>query len=193
MTNKHISEDEREYIQTCKAAEKIQDTRAVCIKISFVYCLICKCNLSENTMVSNGTITRLLVYSCIDVLLRFWSLWSVCGFFIHEKKNYFCLFTFTAIWMVIPAYMNEVLLFTDEQNGFLSALPQIGSFTVVMLTGGLADFIIKKKYLKRVNTRKLFHGVGTLAPAICLLLMSFLNCESRYLAVFLLFIGVALK
>ncbi|CAF4140346.1 unnamed protein product, partial [Rotaria sordida] len=32
-----------------------------------------------------------------------------------------------------------------------------------------------RKYLKRVNTRKLFHGIGTLAPAICLLLISFLG------------------
>jgi hypothetical protein len=55
-----------------------------------------------------------------------------------------------------------------------------------MSTGGLADYIIKKKILKRVNARKLFHGIGTLSPAICLLLMSFLNCERRYLAVLLL-------
>ena len=89
--------------------------------------------------------------------------------------------------------MNEVLLFSIKENGFLSALPHVASFLVVISTGGLADFIIQKKYLKRVNTRKLFHGVGTLAPAICLLLISFLNCENRYLAVTLLIIGVALK
>jgi ACS family sodium-dependent inorganic phosphate cotransporter-like MFS transporter 5 len=89
--------------------------------------------------------------------------------------------------------MNEVLLFNIEENGFLSALPHIASFLVVVSTGGLADFIIKKKFLKRVNTRKLFHGIGTLSPAICLLLISFLNCERRYLAVLLLVIGVALK
>jgi hypothetical protein len=89
--------------------------------------------------------------------------------------------------------MSEILLFSIEENGLLSALPHVASFIVVMLTGGLADFIIRKKYLKRVNTRKLFHGIGTLAPAICLLLISFLNCERRYLAVFLLVIGIALK
>jgi len=89
--------------------------------------------------------------------------------------------------------MNEVLLFNIEENGFLSALPHVASFLVVVSTGGLADFIIKKKYLKRVNTRKLFHGIGTLSPALCLLLISFLNCERRYLAVLLLVIGVALK
>jgi ACS family sodium-dependent inorganic phosphate cotransporter-like MFS transporter 5 len=98
-----------------------------------------------------------------------------------------------AIWAVVPEYMNEVLLFSIEQNGFLSALPHIASFIIVMFAGGLADFIIKKKFLSRVNTRKLFHGIGTLSPAICLLLISFLNCERRYLAVLLLVIGVALK
>jgi hypothetical protein len=89
--------------------------------------------------------------------------------------------------------MNEVLLFSIEENGILSALPHVASCIVVLATGGLADIIIEKKYLKRVNTRKLFHGIGTLAPAICLLLISFLNCEHRYLAVLLLIIGVALK
>jgi hypothetical protein len=89
--------------------------------------------------------------------------------------------------------MNEVLLFNIEENGFLSALPHVASFLVVVSTGGLADLIIKKKLLKRVNTRKLFHGIGTLSPALCLLLISFLNCERRYLAVLLLVIGVALK
>jgi hypothetical protein len=89
--------------------------------------------------------------------------------------------------------MNEVLLFSIEENGLLSALPHMASFIVVMLTGGLADHIIGKKYLKRVNTRKLFHGIGTLAPAICLLLISFLDCQHRYLAVCLLIIGIALK
>lgn len=98
-----------------------------------------------------------------------------------------------AIWAVVPEYMNEVLLFSIEENGVLSALPHVASFIVVMLTGGLADYIIQRQYLSRVNTRKLFHGVGTLTPAICLLLISFLDCERRYLAVALLIIGVALR
>jgi ACS family sodium-dependent inorganic phosphate cotransporter-like MFS transporter 5 len=103
------------------------------------------------------------------------------------------LFYFIAIWAVVPEYMNEVLLFSIEENGFLSALPHVASFIVVMLTGGLADFIIKKEFLSRGNARKAFHGIGTLSPAICLLLISFLDCERRYLAVLLLVVGVALK
>ncbi|CAF3353503.1 unnamed protein product [Rotaria sp. Silwood2] len=103
---------------------------------------------------------------------------------------FFCDF---AVWTVVPEYMNEVLLFSIQENGLLSALPHIASFIIVMLTGGLADFIIEKKYLKRVNARKLFHGVGTLTPALCLLLISFLDCQHRYLAVVLLIIGIALN
>jgi len=89
--------------------------------------------------------------------------------------------------------MSEVLLFSIEENGLLSALPHLASFLVVVTSGGFADFLIERKYLKRVNTRKLFHGVGTLAPAICLLIISFLDCESRYLAVILLIVGVAFR
>jgi hypothetical protein len=99
----------------------------------------------------------------------------------------------SAIWSMVPEYMNEVLMFSIGENGLLSALPHLASFIVVISTGGLADLLIKKKYLSRVNARKVFHGIGTLSPAICLLLISFLNCERRYLAVLLLVIGVALK
>ena len=97
---------------------------------------------------------------------------------------------FRAIWAVVPEYMNKILLFSIEENGLLSALPHIGSFIVDMLTDRLADLIIEKKYVKRLNARKLFHVIGTLTLAICLLLISFLNCERRYLAVSLLLIGV---
>ena len=98
-----------------------------------------------------------------------------------------------AIWGVVPEYMNEVLLYTIQEIGVLSALPHLASFLVVVSSGSLADLLIKKGYLKRVNARKLFHGVGTLSPAVCLLLISFLDCERRHSAVVLLVIGVALK
>ncbi|UJR30737.1 hypothetical protein I4U23_018257 [Adineta vaga] len=152
-TNRNISENEKEYIRSCKAAEKIQDGKTT----------------------PWGAMLRSQGFWCILIAMVF------------------CDFGLYAIWAVVPEYMNEVLLFSIEENGFLSALPHVASFIVVILTGGLADFIIKKKYLSRVNTRKLFHGIGTLSPAICLLLISFLDCERRYLAVTLLIIGVALN
>ncbi|CAF1111366.1 unnamed protein product [Rotaria sordida] len=152
VTNKHMSANEKEYIRTCKADEKIQDTK---------------------TKTPWGPMLRSQGFWCILVSM------------------FFCDFGLYAVWTVVPEYMNEVLLFSIEENGLLSALPHIASFIVVLSTGGLADFIIKKKYLKRVNARKLFHGIGTLAPAICLLLISFLDCQRRYLAVGLLVIGIA--
>ncbi|CAF1621551.1 unnamed protein product [Rotaria magnacalcarata] len=113
------------------------------------------------------------------------------GFWCILITIFFSDFGLYAIWTVVPEYMNEVLLFSIEQNGLLSALPHVASFLVVISTGGLADHLITRKYLKRVNARKLFHGIGTLAPAICLLLISFLDCQHRYLAVCLLIVGVA--
>ncbi|CAF1055789.1 unnamed protein product [Adineta ricciae] len=152
--NQHISDNEKEYIRACKAAEKIQDSR---------------------TKTPWGPMLKSQGFWCILIAM------ISCDFGLY------------AIWAVVPEYMNEVLLFSIEENGFLSALPHVASFIVVLLTGGLADFIIQRKFLSRVNTRKLCHGIGTLSPAICLLLISFLDCERRYLAVFLLVIGVALN
>ncbi|CAF1132130.1 unnamed protein product [Adineta ricciae] len=113
------------------------------------------------------------------------------GFWCILISMCFSDFGLYAVWTVVPEYMSEVLLFSIEANGFLSALPHMASFLVVMLSGGLADFIIGKNYVKRINARKLFHGIGTFAPAICLLSISFLDCQRRYLAVALLIIGIA--
>ncbi|CAF4792009.1 unnamed protein product [Rotaria sp. Silwood1] len=154
VTNKHMSTREKEYIRTCKADEKIQDT---------------------TTSTPWGPMLRSQGFWCIFVSM------------------FFCDFGLYAVWTVVPEYMNEVLLFSIQENGLLSALPHVANFIVVVLTGGLADFIIEKKYLKRVNARKLFHGIGTLAPAICLLFISFLDCQHRYVAVCLLIIGIALN
>lgn len=115
------------------------------------------------------------------------------GFWCTLISMFFCDFGLYAIWGVVPEYMYEVLKYSIQEIGVLSALPHLASFLVVVSTGSLADLLIKKGYLKRVNARKLFHGIGTLSPAVCLLLISFLNCEHRYLAVILLVIGVALN
>lgn len=72
--NKHISETEREYIRTCKAEEKIQDTRTVS-QIRFLVSKIFFEIIPENTMGSHAEITRILVYLSIYGHLRFWSLW----------------------------------------------------------------------------------------------------------------------
>ncbi|CAF4026764.1 unnamed protein product, partial [Adineta steineri] len=120
-----------------------------------------------------------------SAMLRSQAFWCIL------LSMFFCDFGLYAIWAVVPEYMNEVLLFSIRENGLLSALPHVASFIAVISTGRLADYLIEKKYLKRVNARKLFHGIGTLGPAICLLFISFLDCERRYLAVMLLTIGMA--
>ncbi len=82
MTNQHISAEEKEYIRACKADEKIQNTNTVRM-IKFVI-FFCNLLILENTMGINASITRFLVYSYINVFLRFWSLWS-----IEKFLNYF--------------------------------------------------------------------------------------------------------
>ncbi|CAF1322411.1 unnamed protein product [Didymodactylos carnosus] len=79
------------------------------------------------------------------------------------------------------------------RDGFFSALPQLGSLIFVLSTGYVADYIVHREIVRAITARKLFHAIGTISPAICLLIISFLNCTRRYLAVGLLTVGVALS
>ncbi len=64
MTNKHISADEKEYIRACKADEKIQDANTVKLNLSILFCQLF---ILENTMDTNASITKFLVYTSINV------------------------------------------------------------------------------------------------------------------------------
>lgn len=57
----------------------------------------------------------------------------------------------------------------------------------------LADMVIRKTFLTRTNTRKLFNTIGTFVPAISVIGLAFLTCQLKYYAVALLTIGVAFK
>jgi hypothetical protein len=61
-TNKHISTNEKEYIRACKIDEKIQDTNTVKIKYLIFFCDLLKL---ENTLGTNASFTRILVYNDI--------------------------------------------------------------------------------------------------------------------------------
>jgi amino acid transporter len=89
--------------------------------------------------------------------------------------------------------MNDVVLVSIRDSDLLSILLYTAIYITVISTGGLSDFIIRKKYLKRVNARKVFHSIGALATAICLLIISFLDSRHRNLVVSLYIIGIVFR
>ena len=60
----------------------------------------------------------------------------------------------------------------------------------INLSGTIADMLIRKKKLTPTQTRKVFNVLGNLFPAIFVIGLAFMTCETKYIAVALLTIGV---
>ncbi|XP_064602310.1 sialin-like [Liolophura sinensis] len=92
----------------------------------------------------------------------------------------------------IPTYMNEVLKFDITSNGLYSALPYIGFWLGINVSGYLADLVRTRGILSTTWTRKLWDAFGKVIPAIMLIALGYLECTQSATAVGLLVLAVAL-
>ncbi|KAJ8320259.1 hypothetical protein KUTeg_001846 [Tegillarca granosa] len=79
-----------------------------------------------------------------------------------------------------------VLMKPGVHNGMLSSLPFIGRFFGSIVSGILSDFLLVRGYLSITNLRKVFQVFGCIMSAPCLVVVSFLDSDSRVLAVILI-------
>ncbi|KAI0985569.1 hypothetical protein GJ496_007550, partial [Pomphorhynchus laevis] len=109
------------------------------------------------------------------------------GMFIcHTLMNW----GFYTLLTQTPTYMSEELLFDIKSNGALSALPYISVWLVICISSYVGDYLIKEEYVKsRTKLRKTAVLIGSIIPALCLVLLGFLNCQRKMLAVLLLTVG----
>ncbi|XP_078310380.1 putative transporter slc-17.2 [Crassostrea virginica] len=89
----------------------------------------------------------------------------------------------------IPTYMNEVLKLDITSNGLYSALPYIGFWGIINISGVLAD--LAQKCLSATFTRKLFDISGKVIPGLLLIGLGYLDCTMKGLAIALLILGVS--
>ncbi|KAL4231338.1 hypothetical protein ACF0H5_008917 [Mactra antiquata] len=92
----------------------------------------------------------------------------------------------------IPSYMKDVLHFDIKKAGFLSALPYIGFWAMTNVSGQLADLLRKKGLVTTTTARKIFNSLGTLAPAVFIIITGHLDGNPGF-AVAMLTIGVAMS
>lgn len=90
-----------------------------------------------------------------------------------------------------PTYMKEVLKFNMSQNGFVSAAPYVGMWIGQILFSFLCDFLQKRNLLSVSSIRKLMNSIGMLTPGLIIIILAYLRCENRYVAVALLTIGLS--
>ncbi|XP_047460266.1 sialin [Mugil cephalus] len=106
-------------------------------------------------------------------------LWAIIVTQMCANWSYYTLLT------SLPSYMNNILHFDLQSNGFLSALPYLGAWLVSTLSGVVADKLIEKKVLSVTNVRKLFTLIGQILPAVFLVLVSYSGCSHILTVTFL--------
>ncbi|XP_056255925.1 sialin [Seriola aureovittata] len=93
--------------------------------------------------------------------------------------------SFYTLLTSLPTYMNDILHFDLQSNGFLSALPYLGSWLFSTLSGVVADSLIEKKVFSVTVVRKLFTLTGMLLPAAFLAALGYAGCSHILTVTFL--------
>ncbi|KAK5908782.1 hypothetical protein CgunFtcFv8_016811 [Champsocephalus gunnari] len=106
-------------------------------------------------------------------------LWAIVV--AHFSYNW----TFYTLLTLLPTYMKEVLGFSIQQNGMLSALPYIGCVVLAVLSGQLADHLRETCLVRTVTVRKVFSIVGMLGPAVFLVAVGYTGCDYTLAVTFL--------
>ncbi|KAM8767608.1 sialin [Acanthopagrus schlegelii] len=98
-------------------------------------------------------------------------LWAVILAQMCSNWSYYTLLT------SLPTYMDLILHFDLQSNGFLSALPYLGAWIVSNLSGVAADYLIERRVYSVTVVRKLFTILGLLPAAGCLVAVSYVGCD----------------
>uniref|UniRef100_A0A8C2HTX3 Sialin n=1 Tax=Cyprinus carpio TaxID=7962 RepID=A0A8C2HTX3_CYPCA len=104
-------------------------------------------------------------------ILKSLPLWAIVV--AHFSYNW----TFYTLLTLLPTYMNDILGFSIQQNGMLSALPYLGCWLLALLGGQLADLLREKYLIRTVIVRKAFTIVGMVGPAVFLIAAGYTGCN----------------
>ncbi|XP_031151508.1 sialin [Sander lucioperca] len=106
-------------------------------------------------------------------------LWAIIVTQMCSNWSYYTLLT------SLPTYMDNILHFDLQSNGFLSALPYLGAWLFSTLSGVVADSLIERKVFSITNVRKLFTLAGVLPASALLVAVSYAGCSHILTVTFL--------
>lgn len=98
-------------------------------------------------------------------------LWAIVV--AHFSYNW----TFYTLLTLLPTYMNDILGFSIQQNGLLSALPYLGCAIVAVLSGQVADYLRESCLYPTILVRKVFSIIGMIGPAAFLVAVGYTGCN----------------
>lgn len=106
-------------------------------------------------------------------------LWAIVV--AHFSYNW----TFYTLLTLLPTYMKDILGFSIQQNGMLSALPYMGCAVMAVLSGQFADYLRETCLYPTVIVRKVFSIVGMIGPAVFLVAAGYTGCNYTLAVTFL--------
>ncbi|XP_028676314.1 sialin [Erpetoichthys calabaricus] len=112
-------------------------------------------------------------------ILKSVPLWAIV--MAHFSYNW----SFYTLLTLLPTYMKSILGFNIQQNGFLSALPYLGCWLLMLLGGQLADYLRETWMVRTVIVRKSFSIIGMVGPAVFLVAAGYTGCNYTMAVAFL--------
>ncbi|XP_041107980.1 sialin isoform X3 [Polyodon spathula] len=112
-------------------------------------------------------------------MLKSFPVWAIVV--AHFSYNW----TFYTLLTLLPTFMDTVLGFNIQQNGFLSALPYLGCWMVMLLGGQIADYMRETWLYSTVAVRKLCTAIGMVGPAVFLVAAGYTGCNYSLAIAFL--------
>ncbi|XP_065326517.1 sialin-like [Pelmatolapia mariae] len=106
-------------------------------------------------------------------------LWAIIVTQMCSNWAYYTLLT------SLPTYMNVILHFDLQSNGFLSSLPYLGSWLMAWLSGVMADALIERRVFSVTVVRKIFTFVGLFLPSVFLVAVVYAGCDHILIVTFL--------
>merc|ERR1719244_2128106 len=88
----------------------------------------------------------------------------------------------------LPTYMRYILKFDIKANAGLSAVPFLCNWIFTMINANVQDGLRSRGYITTTTARKISTSLASIPPAICLLCVTYVGCNTN-LAVALLTMG----
>lgn len=119
-------------------------------------------------------------------MLRTPGLWACASMHLGIGWSYFTLLT------CLPLYMAQILNFNIRSNSALSAIPYVAGGVASVVFGLLLDLIITRQYVRKLTAYKIFNGITAIGPAVTLVLVTLVRCDTVAILVLLALNGLFL-
>ncbi|XP_016837245.1 sialin-like isoform X1 [Nasonia vitripennis] len=91
----------------------------------------------------------------------------------------------------LPKYMSNVVKFSIEDNGYLSALPYLCMWFSTLVSSWLSNKILERGLISRTNVLKLLASISLMGPGLFMIGASYAECD-QIMVVVMFIIGMSL-